>query len=440
MSKSESRGMSRRDFLGTGAKIGAGMALAGAGLDLSPRRTEASGGITLTYMGLGNNAAPYDHGQQDCMAQFNASHPGITAKYIPQPPGEADNGHNKLVTLFSAHDGSIDIFDSDVIWQAQWAPAGWAQPLDSVFPASAQKNYAPGMIWADTIGPHIYGIPWLFDVGHLFYREDILSAEGLKPAQTWQELHDQGVMLAKKYPKMVPFVGCYQPGQQLICNFMEYSWSAGGNFLDDKTGAVVFDSPQNLQALEMMISYIKDKVVQPGITTMELDAGRTIFSSGNAIYHRNWNYAYAESQANPALVGKVGVANPPHFDGFPSYSCAGGWQYVVNAFSNHLQEAIELATFLTTYKMEVFKTLHTGDSPAYMSANSDPSVVAKFPSFPLMVAQARIEKSRPKTPFWTEMSTIAEADLVNAMIGKMTPQQALKDAQGKIEAILAGAG
>ncbi len=59
----------------------------------------------------------------------------------------------------------------------------------------------------------------------------------------------------KKYPKMVPFVACYQAGQQLICNFMEYSWSAGGDFLDPKTGAVIFNSPQNLEALEMMICY-----------------------------------------------------------------------------------------------------------------------------------------------------------------------------------------
>jgi ABC-type glycerol-3-phosphate transport system substrate-binding protein len=37
------------------------------------------------------------------------------------------------------------------------------------------------------------------------------------------------------------------------------------------------------------------------------------------------------------------------------------------------------------------------------------------------------------------MSTVAQAELTNALIGKKTPQQALKDAQGKIEAILAGA-
>ncbi|HZS87014.1 MAG TPA: ABC transporter substrate-binding protein [Chloroflexota bacterium] len=436
-SGSGERSLSRRGFLGTSAKVGAGVALAGAGLDLAPRKADAAG-ITLTYMGLGN-PTEFPHGQQDAVAQFNKAHPGITAKYIAAPPGEANIYHDKLVTVLSAHDGSIDVFDSDVIWQAQWAPAGWVTPLDKVFPPEQQKNYAPGMIWADTIGNHIYGIPWLFDVGHLFYRKDILAKEGLKPATTWQELHDQGVMLKKKYPNMVPFVACYQAGQQLICNFMEYSWSAGGDFLDPKTGAVVFNSPANLQALETMISYIKDKVVQPGIVTMELDTGRQIFTNGNAIYHRNWNYAYAASQANPKLVGKVDSVLTPHYPGHRSYVCAGGWQYVVNAYSNHLNEAIELATFLGSAKMQVYKTLHGGWSPAYLPANYDPQVVKTYPGFPTLADHAKYERSRPKSPFWTAMSTVAEQELTNALIGKKKPQQALKDAQGKIEAILAGA-
>ena len=429
--------VSRRAFLRTGARVGAGLAVAGAGLSLEPRKADAAG-ITLTYMGL-NNPTEFPHGQQDLIAQFNKTHPGIRARYVSAPAGEANIYHDKLVTVLSAHDGSIDVFDSDVIWQAQWAPAGWAVPLDKVFPPSAQKNYAPGMIWADTIGSHIYGIPWLLDTGHLFYRKDILDREGLKPATTWQELHDQGVMLRKKYPKMVPFVACYQAGQQLICNFMEYSWSAGGDFLDPKTGKVVLDSSANLQALEMMISLIKDKVVQPGIVSMELDTGRQIFTGGNAIYHRNWNYAYAGSQANPKLVGKVGVLTTPHFPGHTSATCAGGWQYVVNAYSKHLAEAIELATFMGSPKMQVFKTLHGGWSPAYMPANHDPQVVKKYPSFPILAEQAKTERSRPKTPFWTAMSTAAEQELTNALIGKKSPQRALKDAQGKIEAILAGA-
>jgi multiple sugar transport system substrate-binding protein len=430
--------LSRRTFLGNSAKVGAGVALAGAGLDLAPRKKADAAGITLTYMGLPNNAN-LPHGQQDCVAEFSRTHPGITVKYIAAPVAEADVYHDKLVTILSAHDGSIDVFDSDVIWQAQWAPANWAVPLDKVFPPEQQKLYAPGMIWADTIGSHIYGIPWLLDTGHLFYRKDILDKEGLKPATTWQELHDQGVMLKKKYPKMIPFIGCYQAGQQLICNFMEYSWSAGGDFLDPKTGSVVFNSPANLQALEMMISLIKDKVTQPGIVSMDLPVGAGIWAGGGSIYHRNWNYAYSLAEANPKLTGKIGATLTPHFPGHASATCAGGWQYVVNPFSSNVKEATEFATWMGGATGQVFKTLHGGWSPAYLPANFDPQVTKTYPSYPLLAAQAKTEKSRPKTPFWTAMSTAAEQELTNALIGKKSPQQALKDAQGKIEAILAGA-
>jgi multiple sugar transport system substrate-binding protein len=172
---------------------------------------------------------------------------------------------------------------------------------------------------------------------------------------------------------------------------------------------------------------------------MDLDVGRQIFTNGNAIYHRNWNYAYAGSQANPKLVGKVGSTSIPVFPGHPTASCAGGWQYVVNAYSNNVAAATQLAVFMGSAKMQVFKTLAGGWSPAYLPANTDPKVVAKYPSFPLLAAQAKTERSRPKSPFWTAMSVAAEAEITNALIGKKTPQQALKDAQGKIEAILAGA-
>jgi len=91
-----------------------------------------------------------------------------------------------------------------------------------------------------------------------------------------------------------------------------------------------------------MIRYMKDKVVQPGIVSMELKAKLAIFSSGNAIYHRNWNYAYASAQANPKIAGKVGVSLTPTYAGHSPADCAGGWQYVVHQYSNHLNEAIEL--------------------------------------------------------------------------------------------------
>src|SRR4051794_19101583 len=95
---------SRRDFLATSAKVGVGAALAGTALGAgTSRRADAAGGVTLTYMGLGN-PTEFPHGQQDLIAEFNRTHPGITAKYIAAPAGEANIYHDKLVTVLSAHD------------------------------------------------------------------------------------------------------------------------------------------------------------------------------------------------------------------------------------------------------------------------------------------------------------------------------------------------
>ena len=429
--------VSRRDFLSTGAKVGAGVALAGTALNVAPRPARAAN-VTLTYYALQSRAGTGSV-QRDMLKQFEQLHPGVKTRLLINPStAAADVFHDKLVTILSAHDGSVDVFDSDVIWQAQWAPAGWAVPLDKVFPRELQKKYVPAMIWADTVDNHIYGIPWMLDTGHLFYRKDILDANGLKPARTWQELLNQSLMFQKKYPKMVPFVACYSKGQQLICNFMEYVWSNGGELLDPKTGKVVLNSPQNREALNTMITYVKRKIVQPGIVSMNLDVGRQIFTQGRAIYHRNWNYAYALSQANPKLVGKVGVSNIPVFPGHSTASCAGGWQYVVNNYSQNRDLAVELAAFMGGPKMQKYKMLHSAWTSAYLPADYAKDVVTKYPYYPLLVEQAKTAKSRPKTPYWTHISNAVEAELSNALTGSKSAQQALKDATAQVKSIIAG--
>lgn len=83
-------------------------------------------------------------------------------------------------------------------------------------------------------------------------------------------------------------------------------------------------------------------------------------------------------------------------------------------------------------KSQVVKTIKGGWSPAYLPANYDPQMTKVYPSYPLLAEQAKTERSRPKTPFWTAMSVAAEAELTNALIGKKTPQQALKDARARL--------
>ena len=208
---------SRRDFLAAGAKVGAGLALAGAGLDLAPRGAEAAS-ATLNYIGINDTLTP--SGPLAQIKMFEQQNPGVKVNFLKAPSGAASSYHDKLVTLFSAHDSGIDVADSDVIWQAQWAPAGWAGTARQHHARRAAEAATPqGMICADTIGGH-----------HLRYPLDAETTQdtsstartssmpmGFKPAQ---DVARAPAGQCADTPEEVSqdcsrFVACYQKGQQL---------------------------------------------------------------------------------------------------------------------------------------------------------------------------------------------------------------------------------
>ena len=434
------RGASRRAFLSAGVQLGAGLALADVGLDLAPRHADASGTTTLTYMGLKDNGNPAVGSQ--LMRLFEQQNPGVKTQFVSAPPAD-DAFLAKAITILSSRDASVDIFDADVTWPAQLGAAGWIADLNSYLPPKAQKNYVSAMTYSDTIDGHLRGIPWMLDTGHLYYRKDILAANNLKPAKTWPELVQQCIMLQKKYAGMVGFVGCFAQGQQqLISMFLEFIHSNDGDWIDSKTGKVVLNSPQNVAALQFMVDMVnKYKIMQPGILSMNLDTGRTVFTEGRAVYHRNWNYVYAlaeDAKGGSKVAGKVGVTAVPFFPGHKTAPSAGGWQYVVNNYSKNRDMAIKLALFMGGAQGQKFRAIHGSFSPAYLPDNSDPQVVAAHPGFPLLAEQGAAAVSRGKTPYYTQASTACEVELSNALTGQKSVRRALADASSKITNILSG--
>ena len=113
---------------------------------------------------------------------------------------------------------------------------------------------------------------------------------------------------------------------------------------------------------------------------------------------------------------------------------------MVNNYSNNLDAAIELAMFMgSAQDADVQDAATPVGARPICRRTTIRRWSRSIPSYPLLAEQAKTERSRPKTPFWTQCPTAAEAEMTNALIGKKSAQQALKDANGKIEAILAGA-
>jgi multiple sugar transport system substrate-binding protein len=370
-------------------------------------------------------------------AVFEKDNPNIKIVYEQEPSGGANSTHDKEVTMLAAKDGSIDVFVTDVIWPPELGAAGWLEPLNSAFPASEQKKHIAAMIDAQTVGGKVYGVPYLNDIGHLFYRKDLLQNAGMQVPELWQDLVSESQKL--QGPDMIGYIGCFFPDQQLMCNYVEYLWSNNGKFLDDTGKKTLFTQKPSVEAVQFMVDLVnKYKVVQPGIVTMGLDDGRVIFSEGRAVFHRNWNYAYALSQngAESKIKGKVGSSVIPRFANGPHTTCLGGWSFSVNAFSKHKAEAVKVALFLGGPVAQKMRALSSEITPTIVSLLADPDVTKKYPEYLSWQKEADKAMARPKSPFYTQLSDIFQRELQNALLENKTPEKAMKDAADAMQMVL----
>ena len=132
----------------------------------------------------------------------------------------------------------------------------------------------------------------------------------------------------------------------------------------------------------------------------------------------------------------MGLALLPTFKEGMNVSTLGGWSWSVNKFTKHPEEAAKVAMFLGGPEAQKLRALKGNRVPPYLPVLNDPEVVAKYPEYQEMYKMTQYIKSRPKSPFYTQMSDIMQAELQNAILQKKTVEQAFNDADEQIKAIL----
>src|SRR6185312_14845531 len=100
---------------------------------------------------------------------------------------------------------------------------------------------------------------------------------------------------------------------------------------------------------------------------------------GNAVFHRNWPYAYALGNSDDSAVkGKFDVAPLPMGEGPDARSAAtlGGWNYAVSKYSQDPDAAIELALFLSSPEVQKERAINQSNLPTIQSLYDDADVLA----------------------------------------------------------------
>jgi trehalose/maltose transport system substrate-binding protein len=335
-------------------------------------------GQRLTYygdaVGLG---AELD---QRLAAQF-AQDTGIQVNVVPRSQN-ATESYSAYQRFFQARSADVDVVMIDVIW-----PGAFAQHLVDLNQklGSEAGNHYPGIVQNNTIDGKLVGMPWFADFGILYYRTDLLQKYGIAaPPTTWDELEEQARRVVEGErsgnPNLVGFVFQGNAYEGLTCDALEWLASSGGGTILEGD-RVTLNNPQAIAILNKARGWV-GTIAPRGVTSYQEEDARNVFQGGNAVFMRNWPYAYALGQRDDSPVkGKFEVAPLPAGQGQKSVGTVGGWQLGVSQYSRSQDAAIELVRYLTGVEVQTYRALVPGGSyvPTIASVAERPEVVRAQP-------------------------------------------------------------
>jgi len=355
-------------------------------------------------------------------------------------PASSDEQHLFYATQLEAGATDFDIFTLDVIWVPEFRRAGWLHELTPYLGPEGLVDFFPGPLQAATDKGRVYTVPWFIDAGMLYYRRDLLDKYELSPPQTWAELTQaaQLVMQRENNPRLTGFVWQGKQYEGLVCVALEFIRAYGGEVLNEQGESQLTD-PHTVAGVEALRALIMpDQVSPPWVTTADEETARHVFAQGEAIFMRNWPYAWVLLNAEDSPVrGRVGVAPLPGSEKHPGVSTLGGWHLGINRFSKHPDLAWQLLSFLASEESQRRLAVAGGLNPSRTSVYQDPHARGEDPSLNLFFSLFQSAQPRPVTPFYLMFSQVLQGELSAAVTGIKPAAVALHEADQQIQRILA---
>lgn len=358
---------------------------------------------------------------------------GHTVSLVQMPASTTDQfGQYRL--WLSAGNSDIDVYQTDVIWAPQLA----ANFIDlSKAMADRVADIRPQILQSQTVDGKLVAMPMYTDAAALYYRTDLLQKYGKQPPRTWAELTAVAREIQDSERKagnqqMQGFVFQGAPYEGLTCDALEWVASSGGGGIVDAKGDITIDNPKAIAALDLARGWI-GSIAPQGVLAYQEEEARGVWQAGNAVFMRNWPYAFALSNGGDSAVkGKFGVVPLPAGDSGTSAACLGGWNLAVSKFSKHQDAAIQLVRFLTSQDSQKQRAEDQALLPTIPALYDDPDIAKAQPIVAQWKSVLDGAVPRPSAPTKTKYNEVSKdfwTSVHQALAGQTTAQASLKDLQ-----------
>lgn len=402
-------------------------------------------------LGLGASLAQADTVKMECgagatvksfcdyvKARFEAETPH-KLQFIDLPRA-SDEKLSMLQQIFATKDSKVvDVMAIDVVWPGV-LDRHLLDLTDHV--KDLEPAFFPSVWQNNIVNGRVKGVPNFIDAGVLFYRSDLLEKHGEQPPTTWQDMARiaakiQDAERAAGSRNLHGFVFQGKAYEGLTCDALEWVASFGGGSFVEPDGSISANNPKAVEAFKTAASWI-DTISPKGVLAYQEEEARAVFQNGDAVFMRNWPYAYLLSQDDASPVkGKVGMMPlPSGGEGGQHAAALGGWQWAVSAYTEVPEAAIALVRMLSDFESQRQNLLQMGVSPARLDVYDDAEVQAKGPHLTLLKEAFAGAVARPSTVTRTEYPKVSKAiwnAAYDTLSGRASAEAALADLEGRLK-------
>jgi len=333
---------------------------------------------------------------------------GHTVEIVTMPPSTTDQFSQYRLWL-AAQNADIDVYRTDVIWAPQLA-----EHLVDLTEAAADVagDHFPAIIQSQTVDGQLVALPMFTDAPALYYRTDLLEKHGKAPPTTWSEMAETAAAIteAEGRSDLYGFVFQGAAYEGLTCNALESVTSTGGGQVVEPDGTISINNPQAAEALEMAKSWI-GTIAPEGVLGYKEEDARGLWQTGNAVFMRNWPYAYSLGNGDDSAVKDLFdvVPLPVGAQGDGSAATLGGWNLAVSKYSTEPEASIELAIFLASYDMQKERAINSSRLPTIPALYEDADVLAEQPVIGKWLPIFEQAVPRPSAPTKGNYNEVSQA-------------------------------
>lgn len=390
----------------------------------------------------GVNPPPNRDILQKLVDKFNQTHPNIQVESLYV--GQADQQMPKILAAV------VGNAPPDLLWfnptiGGQLVELGAIIPVDEMLVNSPIKDRIdPALFASMEYQGRLWSLPFATNNVGIFYRPSLFKAAGITELpKTWEELRKVAQDLTRDTngDGKIDQHGIFLPlgkGEFTVFIWLPFMWSGGGEIVDgnvNKAAAVNLTENKGARAaLQLWRDLITDgsavlSAPERGFETNDFVKGKVAMQVTGP-----WTLTYI---ANDIPDGDFGVFPIPASER-PATSIGGENLFLFKTTPEKQKAAFTFGEYVLSEEFQTEWALGTGYLPVNLKSRQNPKYqefIQKQPALKVFLEQTKHGKARPIFPGYNRVSENIGRAMEAVLLGKSSPQEALKQSQQRLNLI-----